>query len=132
MSKCCPLLFIYNCILAVIRSLGCALELHCGVCVEPDTSLAGLEEATARDGSWPPAHQGSAKPAAPRLGPWGRKVGGCGDPREGLCQLDRGGGHRAVRGLAGAGIMTGAGRKGTAGRRASISWRETVILAGVG
>lgn len=48
--------------------------------------------------------------------------------------MPAGQGRRAQGGerLGRAGFMIGAGRKGTAGRGASISWKEMVTVAGVG
>lgn len=80
---------------------------------------AGLEEATAQDGGWPCACQGSASlPSLWLCGSAFRDTGLAGAGTQGKCCASWKGveGHREMRGLAGAGFMIGAGRKGTVSR----------------
>ena len=83
--------------------------------------LAGLEEATAQDGGWRHGCQGSASlPSRWLCGSAlrDRRLAGAGAGGKPWASWKgaKGQGHRERRGLAGAGFMTGAGRKGTVRR----------------
>lgn len=95
------------------------------LCLGQGTCPRGLEEARAQKGSWLCVCQGSVSlPSAGSVfGPGGHGVSWSRDS----CASQKGSvGHRGTRGLAEAVFVAGVGRG------VSISWREMMVLSGVG